>query len=166
MAEFFVTIIPKGRAVKTQVKNYRTISLLNTNYKKISKVLTERIKPHLEKLIHTDQQCAAKGRKTQHHLHNLRDTITYCQDKDINGYIISIDQEQAFDRVEHKYLHNILEMNNIGNYSKKWIKIIYAKPTSRIIFNQDLTDPFPITNFVRQGCSLSPLLYVLTLEPA
>ena len=63
----------------------------------------------MAKLIHTDQQCAVKGRKIQHHLNNLRDIIAFSRDKNINGYIINIDQEKAFDRVEHKYLQQVLE---------------------------------------------------------
>ena len=81
MAQSYITIIPKGKADKTQIKYYRPLSLLNSDYKIISNILTERIKPHMGKPIHTDQQCAVKGRKIQHHLHNLRDTITYCRDK-------------------------------------------------------------------------------------
>ena len=77
MTRSYITIIPKGKADKILVKNYRPISLLNCDYKVISKILTDRIKQYMAKLVHTDQQCAVKSRKIQHHLHNLRDTIAF-----------------------------------------------------------------------------------------
>jgi len=47
----------------------------------------------------------------------------------------------------------------------KWISILYKDISSSIIVNQCISDSFGLTRSVRQGCSLSPLLYVLCLEP-
>ena len=91
------------------------VSLLNADYKIISKILTSRMQPVMHKLVHEDQQCAVKGRKIQNHLHNIREIITYCRVKARN---LSLDQEKAFDRVSHSFLHKILEANNISKLSR------------------------------------------------
>ena len=81
MTNSLITLLPKDENDKSRVGKYRPISLLNTDYKIISKILTPRLAPHMETLIHEDQQCAVKGRKIQNHLQNIRETITYGQQK-------------------------------------------------------------------------------------
>ena len=162
--ESYITLIPKGTSDRTLPKNYRPISLLNSDYKIISKILTNRLIPHMSKLTHVDQQCSVKGRKIHNHLHKIRDIIYYTNDLEIPMKILSIDQEKAFDRVNHQYLFKVIEKCNVGNFFTQWIKILYSNPTSSVIVNNSLTKRIKLERSVRQGCSLSPLLYTLVIE--
>ena len=47
----------------------------------------------------------------------------------------------------------------------KWIKLIYTDISSSVIVNNFISESFPIKRGVRHGCSLSPLLYVICIEP-
>jgi hypothetical protein len=76
-----------------------------------------------------------------------------------------LDQEKAFDKNVHKFLLNVLEKFNFGQRLIKWITILYHDLTSCIIVNNCISQPVNISRSVKQGCSLSPLLYVLCLEP-
>ena len=62
MTQSYITLIPKNDQDLTKVKNYRPISLLNSDYKILSKILTNRLKPRMTMLLHKDQQCAVKER--------------------------------------------------------------------------------------------------------
>ena len=146
------------------VKNYRPMSLLNTDHKILSKVLTAKLKTVMELLIHENQQCATPGGKIHNHLHNTREIISHSKEKQIKGLIFSLDQEKVFNRTNHQFLHTILEEINVGQHTREWLKILYSKATSHIITNQELSKEFTIERSVRQGCSLSSLLYVITLE--
>ena len=64
----YITLLPKDLDNRTEVSKYRPVSLLNADYKIISKILTSRIQPVMHKLVHEDQQCAVKGRKIQNHM--------------------------------------------------------------------------------------------------
>ena len=161
----YITLLPKDLDNRTEVSKYRPVSLLNADYKIISKILTSRIQPVMHKLVHEDEQCAVKGRKIQNHLHNIREIITYCRIKGLPARILSLDQEKAFDRVSHSFLHKILEASNISRYVRDWIRILYDNPCSQVIVNQELSEEFTLTRSVRQGCSMPPLLYTLILEP-
>ena len=119
----------------------------------------------MHKLVYEDQQRAVKGRKIQNHLHNIREIITYCRVKGLPARILSLDQEKAFDRVSHSFLHKILKASNISRYVRVWIRILYDNPCSQVIVNQELSEEFTLTRSVRQGCSMPPLLYTLILEP-
>ena len=48
----------------------------------------------------------------------------------------------------------------------KWMKPFYTNISASVIVNNHISDSFPILRGVRQGCSLSPLLYVLCFEPS
>jgi hypothetical protein len=161
----YITLIRKENSDRTQLKNYRPISLLNVDYKILTKSLTNKLKPFMASLIHTDQQCSVQGRNIHNHTHFIRDFITYAHHKDYQTSILSLDQEKAFDRISHAYLHKTLAHCNIGEYFRKWIQIIYSHPESKILVNHILTQSFALTRSVRQGCSLSALLYALSIEP-
>ena len=161
----YLTLIPKDSDNPLEITNFRPISLLNLDYKILTKALTIKLSQFIAFLIHTDQTSGVKGRNIQQHIHLIRDIISLSHDKMLNNVIISLDQSKAFDRVSHSFLHKTLEHCNIGPYFRKWIEIIYKHPVSAILINKTLSDTFPVTRSVRQGCSLSPLLYNLTLEP-
>ena len=161
----YITLLPKDNPDKTSLKNYRPISLLNVDYKLISKAITNKLRPIMGKIINEDQQCSVKDRKIQNHLHFIRDFIYYCNYKNTNYAMISLDQEKAFDRIAHDYMFKALAAYNISNYIINWIKILYKSPTAKLLINHTLSDPFLLTRSIRQGCSLSPLLYIICLEP-
>jgi hypothetical protein len=79
-------------------------------------------------------------------------------------YILTVDQAKAFDRVEHNFLHAVLDRFGFGLQFKTWIKMLYKDINSRVCVNRFLTEQFDVRRSVRQGCSLSPALYVLCIE--
>lgn len=96
---------------------------------------------------------------------SIKDTIRYMRDKKKEGYIISLDFEKAFDRVEHRYLFDVLKSFGFGENFIKWVRILYKGAVTRIKCNGFLTKSFRITRSIRQGCPLSALLYSLVAEP-
>lgn len=76
----------------------------------------------------------------------------------------SLDFENAFDRVEHGFLFDVLRRFNFGENFTKWIMILYKGALTKIKCNGFLTDAFKISRSIRQGCPLSSLLYSLVSE--
>ena len=161
----YITLICKNDNIPYLCKNYRPISLLNIDYKIITKILSARLRQHLTKLIHPDQTCSVKGRNIQDNCHYLRDIINEINEENTQGLVLSLDQEKAFDRVNHTYLFNILEQYGFSADFRKWVQILYTDIYSSVIVNNHISDRFKLTRSVRQGCPLSPLLYILSLEP-
>ena len=160
----YITLLPKAENC-TQTSQYRPISLINVDYKIISKVHTQRLSKHIGTLIHPDQAAVCKGRTIQDLNHLLRDVIAYAKNSNIHACVLSLDQIKAFDRVSHSYLFKLLDRSNFGPVFQKWIRIFYQNPESKILINHTLTGAFKIKRSIRQGDSISPILYVLTLEP-
>jgi exonuclease III len=159
-----ITLLCKSKDHPELLNNWRPISLLNVDYKIISKVLSLRLGKVLPYIIDVDQTCAVKGRSIQDNVHLLRNVIDYCNGKNTNCMLINLDQSKAFDRVSHQFLFKTLHAFGFGSTFIKWVRILYTSCRSRVEVNGHLSEAFPVTRGVRQGCSLSPLLYVICIE--
>ena len=159
-----ITLLYK-KGSRADIKNWRPISLLNNDYKLISKVIAERLKIVLPEIIHTDQKGCVPGRYIGENI-RLIDDILYEIDKgDLPSSILQLDQEKAFDRVEWEWLFKTLESFNFGNRFINYLKTLYKNSKSSILTNGYQSRYFNITRGIRQGDSLSALLFIIQFEP-
>ena len=158
-----IVLIPKGGEKKLK-KNWRPISLLNYDYKIITKVLTSRLRDILPKIIHPNQKCGIKGRSIHDGAALIRDLIDYVNYKNIPGLIISLDQTKAYDRVEWNFLFKVLEKFNFGPNFIHMIETCYTNIESCVKVNGYTSIYFSLSRGIRQGCPISTLLYVLVAE--
>ena len=94
-----------------------------------------------------------------------RDLILYTNLKNIKGYIISIDQEKAFDRVDRQFLYDVFKTMNFGPNFLRWVQVLYNESESCVLVNGYMTRFFKTTRGVRQGCSTSSEFYDMFEEP-
>ena len=160
-----ITLLCKKFDLKRFLSFWRPISLLNCDYKIAAKVLANRLKVVAPSIVHPDQTCAIIGRSISSNCHLLRNIIDFCNEKNVPCCLINLDQSKAFDRVSHKFLFATLEAFGFGPSFIKWIKLLYNKCDSSVIVNGTFTDSFSVGKGIRQGCPLSSLLYVLSIEP-
>ena len=150
---------------RENIGNWRPITLLNTDYKIISKILANRLKKVLPKIIHGDQKGFVPGRNIQNANRFIQDLIHYTDEENLEGAIIFLDQQKAFDRVEWGWVDACFEYFNFGENFRKWIKMLTLNAKTSIITNGYLSKFFPISRSARQGCPISPLLYIIQAEP-
>ena len=157
-------LIYKKRGDIKDLKNWRPISLLNVDYKICSKAITIRLSKVLDSIIHPDQTCSVPGRSISNNTSMLRDVLDFIEQTNETGILVSLDQEKAFDRVNRDFLMDLLKRLGFGPDFCRWINTFYAGANMRIILNGWLTKPIWLHRGVRQGDSLSPLLYVICVE--
>ena len=136
--------------------------MLNTDLKILAKILANRLQTVLPSLICPEQTCTVKGWTIQYSLHLVR---TIVEKVDRNTALISLDQSKAFDRVDHAFLESVLFVAGFGLHFGTWIRLLHASPGVMVKVNGVRSDPFTLTRSIRQGCPLSPILYILALEP-
>lgn len=90
--------------------------------------------------------------------------IDYTNLFDSEGLILFLDFKKAFDTVEWPFMFSTLKKFGFKDSFIKWTKIIYTNITSIIVNNGWMSDPFPISRGIRQGCPLSALLFVIVAE--
>ena len=159
-----ITLLYK-KGDKLDPKNWRPITLLCTDYKILAKVLTGRLAKVISHVVSPCQTCGVPGRFSGEVVRLIQDCIDYANSTNLGGALLSLDQEKAFDRVDWAFMHKILEHMHFGPSFRAWIRILYNTLYSRVLINGALGGPFAISRGVRQGCPLSPLLYVLAAEP-
>ncbi|CAM2108999.1 unnamed protein product [Caretta caretta] len=79
--------------------------------------------------------------------------------------LLSLDQEKAFDRVDHGYLLSTLRAFGFGPQFVSFLRVLYASAECLVRLNWTLTEPVSFGRGVRQGCPLSGQLYALAIEP-
>lgn len=79
--------------------------------------------------------------------------------------LISLDQEKAFDLVEHKYLWKTLKAFGFSPGFIALTKTLYCDIESVLKVNGGLSAPFIIVRGIRQGCEMSGMLYSIAIEP-
>ena len=144
-----IWLFSKTTPEETNIAKWRPISLLCVDYKIITKTITNRLLPTLNEIISLEQSAAVPGRHIYDNLFTIRDLINYSNKKHIPTYILSFDQEKAFDKVDRNYMFRCLERMN---YPKQFVDFIKkCTPKYKIM------DACP-KNYFRKGESGKPAL--------
>ncbi|MGL5599123.1 MAG: reverse transcriptase domain-containing protein, partial [Aeromonas sp.] len=147
------------------LKCWRPLTMLGVDVKILSKALFFRLQPVISNYIEGDQTCGIKGRSLRDNLALVRDVFLYAEDRKAPLCILALDFEKAFDCIDYNYLHSVLQRFGFGSTIRAWIDLLYKDCQSRVLINGFLTDSFHIRSGLRQGCGLSPLLFILAIEP-
>lgn len=159
-----ITLLPKKGDLQ-ELKNWRPVSLLCGDYKVLSKALALRLREVMEEVIHVDQTYCVPGRLISDNITFIRHVLEVSGSLGIETGLISLDQEKAFDRVEHQYLWKTLAAFWFNPVFIARVQVLYRDVASILKINGGLAAPFAVQRGVRQGCSLSGMLYSLAIEP-
>lgn len=149
----------------TQCNSYRPISLLCVDYKILTSILAKRIQNCIKNVIKPDQTGFIQNR---HGTNNVRKTLnlqSIAVKSKKNAMLLSLDAEKAFDRVDWLFLEQTLIEMGFGEKFVEWFNILYKESKSRIRVNGQCSKFFGVERGVRQGDSLSPALFALSIEP-
>jgi Reverse transcriptase (RNA-dependent DNA polymerase) len=150
---------------RTEIENYCPITLLNTDYKLLTKILALQLTPGIGRLIHSDQAGFIPGRSIFNHIRLTKVMTKYAETTKENGAVIALDQEKAYDKITHTYLWNTLEAFNLPPLFRNTIKSLYENAKTVVAVNGKMSEPYQVTRGVRQGDPLSCFLFDLAIEP-
>ena len=156
-------IYKKGE--RNNVANYRPITVLNTDYKTMTKALATKLAEVAPTLVHRDQAGFIKGRSIFDQVKLTKLAIDYGRIMGKNGAIVLLDQEKAYDKILHPYLWKVLERFDLPRHYIRTIKHLYQGASTSVVINGVISEAFSVVRGVRQGDALSCLLFDLGIEP-
>ena len=165
LTEANISLILKKGKPADECPSYRPISLLNVDFKILSKTLVRRLEKVLPSIINTDQTGFIIGRNSCNNMRRLLNVIQLSRQQNLPSMVISLDAEKAFDRVEWHFLFSTLNTFGFGDAFNNWVRLLYNRPLAAVRINGQLSSYFPLGRGTRQGCPLSPLLFAIVIEP-
>ncbi|CAM2105851.1 unnamed protein product [Caretta caretta] len=130
-----------------------------------SKAILLRLGSVLVDVIHPDQTYTVPDRSIFDNLFLVRDLLELRRRDGLSFALLSLDQEKAFDRVDHGYLLSTLWAFGFGPQFLGFLRVLYTSAECLVKLNWTLTEPVNFGQGVRQGCPLSGQLYALEIEP-
>ena len=147
--------------------NYRPIALMSTTYKIYSSLITKRLSDYMEEkeALSNMQGGFRRDRPTFAKIWTLRNIIEHSLMTNSELHLCYIDIQKAYDSVEYWALELVLEKYGFNKHFRDIIQDICKGTTCNVILPYGLSEEINISRGVRQGCPLSPMLFILFLEP-
>ena len=159
-----LTLIPKKDKNSLYIKNNRPLTMLNTDYKILAKLLATRLKNVLPHLIGQQQTGFMEGRSIEDSIMKTMEVVARTRSRKEQAVIMIIDFEKCFDMVAHDSIYEVLKFFNFGPGFTRWLSLLYSDFWLCTQNNGYTSHYFKKTRGVNQGCNASPLVYLLCSE--
>ncbi|VFQ90194.1 unnamed protein product [Cuscuta campestris] len=156
-----ISLIPKKENPK-RFDDFRPISLSTFMSKINTKLVANRLKILLPKIISEEQAAFQKGKSCDDHILLTKEALHHIDKKVFGGNaIIKIDMAKAFDRMDWGYLEHILKGFGFSDLSITILMANLKNTYISILINGEPTGFFKLERGVKQGDPLSPLLFII-----
>jgi hypothetical protein len=159
-----LNLIPKKDKDIRLLKNWRPLTLLNTDYKIFAKAMATKLQKILPEIISGDQNGCMKNRSTFSNIRSTIDIISHVNENDLHGILAYIDFQKAFDTVSWQFMQRVLKKMNFGEYFRKCIDVMYKNIESCVLNNGNASEFFKPTRGIRQGCPISANIFIIIVE--
>jgi len=159
-----IVCLPKNAHPKN-VDDYRPLVFLNTDYKTLTRLTANRLRPCLAAILHPNQHCGIQGNSAFEAVATVRQAVAHAEVTTTPLCIVSIDFSAALDKISHFYLLAIVHAHGFTDWFLQRIMGMYSKAAMEVQINGFRSNLMPIHSSIRQGCPLSTQLFALCLNP-
>lgn len=159
-----ICLIPK-KADATKAEDFRPISLMHSFAKIVAKLLANRLAPKLDELVSQSQSAFIRKRAIYDNVLFVQNMIKSFHRKKKPTLFLKVDISKAFDTVNWAYLLEVLQIFGFGHKWCNWISNLLGTSSSAVLLNGIPGQEIDHARGLRQGDPLSPMLFILAMEP-
>jgi hypothetical protein len=160
-----------GLLIKIQKKgdiancdNWRAITLLSVPSKVFTMVLLNRIKEHVNLRLQKEQAGFRPNCSCIDQINTLRIVIEQCIESASRLYTVFVDFEKAFDSINREVMWKEVKCYGVPTQIVSLIKKTYQGYAGRVVHEGRVSEPILVQSGVRQGCSLSPTMFLIVID--
>jgi ribonuclease HI len=147
------------------VEDTRPITVTNSYNRLVAAILVECLTPALDALIDPSQKMFITGRHMTDLVTDINETYYKAVREEKEEYILFLDTRKAFDSIHHDYLLEIISHVGLPTWAVNIITSMLHQVRVSPVLANDASLLIWIRRGVKQGCPLSPLLFVLCYDP-
>jgi hypothetical protein len=159
----FITLLPKKEEAR-QPREFQPISLVHSIAKLVTKILANRLAPHMDKLVTTNQSAFIKGWFIQDNFMMVQQMARFLHAQKQPQILLKLDISKAFDSVSWAFLLKILEHMGFGRGWRDMIVGLLTTSSTQILLNGVPGDFINHQRGLRQGDPLSLMLFIIVMD--
>jgi mannosylglycoprotein endo-beta-mannosidase len=159
-----IALLPKKEGAE-DISDFRPISLIHAIAKIIAKVLALRLGPLMDDLVSSAQSAFIKKRSIHDNFLYVKNLAKRLHKSKTPSLLFKLDIRKAFDSIRWEYILDLLRRRGFPAQFRNWITALLSTASSRVILNGIAGPPIIHGQGLRQGDPLSPLLFVLAIDP-
>jgi hypothetical protein len=159
----FLALIPKY-SNPSNFTHFHPISLCNSSYKILTRIIANRLNPLIAKLILENQNGYLREKQITDNNILVQEAIHSSKKIKIPRMVVKIDMENTFDRVKHNFLLSSLQAYDFSENFMSWNKACINNPWISPLLNGHPKKLFKASRGLHQGFPLSPSLYILLAD--
>lgn len=159
----YIILLPKIQSPR-EAKDYRPITLVHSFAKLLSKLLANRLAPHLPALVGNNQSAFIKRRSILDNYKYVQRAAALLLKKKIPKLLLKLDISKAFDTLSWPFLLEVLQARGLNMKWCEWIATLLSTASSKVLLNGCPGRPIAHLRGVRQGDPLSPLLFIVAMD--
>ena len=157
-----VTTLHK-KGPREQPSNYRPITLLNSDYRVLAKIMATRLRAVQGTIIQPEQTGFLPDRHIGENI-LLAQLLPSALPPSSEAVAVFLDFHKAYDTIARQFLFAVMEAMGVGAGFLQWVQLLLQGTAACAVVNGFVSRLFPYTAGVRQGCPLSPQLYLFVAQ--
>ncbi len=155
-------LIPKTDSMT--VADTRPITVNNAGNRLIAATIVKCITPAWDQMLDPAQKLSIKGRIMTEHIRDINEVYYAALNKKQQMILLFIDTKKAYDSIHHNFISIILEQVGAPQWLRGIINQLLNDVEVSPVLANDKSLRIPVTRGVKQGCPLSPLIFVLCMD--